>query len=351
MGGNGTQSRDLTAGSKSAWGPTVSVIIPALNEARNLPDVLRRLPADLHEVILVDGQSTDGTVDVARECLASVRVIAQNRRGKGNALACGLSAASGDIVVLLDGDGSADPAEIPGFVAALMAGAHYAKGTRFAAGGGSEDITRFRQFGNRQLNRLVDRLYGTDWTDLCYGYNAFWRTCLPLLEISETFVELSATDQPPPSAPSPLRWGDGLEIETLLNVRVHAAGLIVAEVPSFERRRLYGASNLRAVRDGLRVLRTIGSERRRLRAAQRADVRELRPWHGPWVIERAVELRGVAVPRTASNGSIAGTDVTLIVAAEPEDMRTDGELAHRIIAADFARTGQDDDARTASVST
>jgi Glycosyl transferase family 2 len=343
------QSRARLVGSPSASRPTVSVIIPALNEARNLPDVLRRIPTDVYEVILVDGQSVDGSIDVARECFPGVRVIAQNRRGKGNALACGLSAAGGDIVVLLDGDGSADPSEIPGFVAALMAGAHYAKGTRFVDGGGSEDITRFRQFGNRQLNRLVDLLYGTDWTDLCYGYNAFWRTCLPLLEIGEAYVELKATDQPPSYAPSALHWGDGFEIETLINVRVHAAGLVVAEVPSFERRRLHGASNLRAVRDGLRVLRTIASERRRLRGAQRAEVPELQPWDGPWLVENAVELRGAAVPRLAPNGSTASADITLVAVADPENVLSEGGTEHRIVAANLVSTAPDD-AGTASLS-
>ncbi|WP_235609323.1 glycosyltransferase family 2 protein, partial [Frankia casuarinae] len=153
--------------------PTVSIIVPTLNEAKNLPHVLARLPGDA-EIILVDGHSTDGTVEVARRVRPDIVVTHQNRRGKGNALACGFAQASGDIIVMLDADGSADPSEIPAFVNALEAGADFAKGSRFVANGGSADITRLRRLGNRLLNFLVNMLIGSDFTDLCYGYNAFW---------------------------------------------------------------------------------------------------------------------------------------------------------------------------------
>ena len=125
--------------------PKVSVVIPTLNEARNLPHVFSKLPPALHEVIIVDGHSVDDTVATARRLRPDVRIIKQSRSGKGNALACGFAAATGDIIAMVDADGSADPAEIPQFVEALLDGADFAKGTRFAAGGGSSDITRLRR--------------------------------------------------------------------------------------------------------------------------------------------------------------------------------------------------------------
>src|SRR5215831_6376710 len=131
--------------------PRVSVVVPALNEARNLPHVFARMPADIHELILVDGHSVDDTVGVARELWPGVRVVVQTRTGKGNALACGFATATGDVIAMIDADGSADPGEIPRFVQALVAGADFAKGTRFAPGGGSDDITRVRALGNRAL--------------------------------------------------------------------------------------------------------------------------------------------------------------------------------------------------------
>src|SRR5438477_4368808 len=84
----------------------VSVVIPAINEATNLPYVLPRIPTWVSEVLLVDGRSTDGTVEVARKLLPDIRIVTQRGRGKGDALRCGFEAAAGDIIVMLDADGS-----------------------------------------------------------------------------------------------------------------------------------------------------------------------------------------------------------------------------------------------------
>lgn len=236
----------------------VSIIIPARNEAPNLPHVLNALPPGLHEVILVDGHSTDDTIEVALRERQDVKIVQQTRRGKGNALACGFAELTGDLVVLLDADGSADPAEIPAFVAALAAGADFAKGTRFDKGGQSHDITRFRRIGNFALNRLVNLLFGTCYTDLCYGYNAFRVHFLPALELPPVEVDAAA------DLPDGMLWGDGFEIETLIHVRAARANARIVEVASTERARLHGASNLRAIPDGIRVLHTILAERRRV---------------------------------------------------------------------------------------
>jgi glycosyltransferase involved in cell wall biosynthesis len=235
--------------------------VPTFNEAKNLPSVFSRLPADLHEVIVVDGRSVDGTIDVARSLRPDVRIVLQNRRGKGNAMACGFAHATGDIVVMLDADGSADPHEIPLFVDALRAGADFAKGTRFAAGGGSSDITRVRAWGNRWLNRTANLLFGTRYTDLCYGYNAFWTHCLHALELD-----------PRPAQTRGKLWGDGFEIETIINTRMAKAGMRITEVPSYEHDRLFGTSNLNTWRDGGRVLRALLVERVNRKGRRRAHV-------------------------------------------------------------------------------
>ena len=177
----------------------------------------------------------------------------QTRKGKGNALACGFAAATGDIIAMIDADGSTDPAEIPRFVRALLDGADFAKGTRFTPGAGSTDITWLRRLGNRALIAAVNMAYGTRYSDLCYGYNAFWRRCVPVFGLTASA-----------EAADPV-WGDGFEVETLISIRVAVAGLTVTEVPSFEHPRIHGESNLRTFSDGRRVLRTIMAERRHTR--------------------------------------------------------------------------------------
>ncbi|MGH9223136.1 MAG: glycosyltransferase family 2 protein [Acidimicrobiales bacterium] len=219
--------------------PTVTVVIPAFNEERNLPHVLPRIPASTHEVIVVDGHSRDDTIAVAKDVRPDVRVVHQEGRGKGDALTCGFSHATGDIIVMLDADGSTDPTEIPRFVATLVTGADFVKGSRFITGGGSADITPLRRAGNKALSRFVNMLFRTNYSDLCYGYAAFWRGMLPSLSVDCS----------------------GFEVETLMNVRAARAGMRVAEVPSYEQSRIHGDSNLNARRDGIRVLRTILAER------------------------------------------------------------------------------------------
>jgi hypothetical protein len=246
----GTSAAVAPTGLRSRTPPRVSVVIPTFNEAKNLPHVLSAIPADVHEVIVVDGNSVDGTVEVARALRPDARIVLQNRTGKGNAMACGFVAVTGEIVVMLDADGSANPGEIPRFVAALVDGADYAKGTRFAAGGGSTDITPLRAWGNRWLNRVANVLFGTRYTDLCYGYNAFWRHCLVHLDLD-----------PGRNSAGGKLWGDGFEIETIINTRVAKARLSIAEVPSFEHPRVHGESHLNTWRDGTRVLRALLVER------------------------------------------------------------------------------------------
>jgi glycosyltransferase involved in cell wall biosynthesis len=142
--------RDVRARrSQSRPQPTVSVVVPTLNQAENLPLLFARLPDEVSEVVIVDGRSTDGTADVARSLDPDVRVLHEERPGKGNALTRGFAAARGDIIVALDADNSADPAEIARFVNALHEGADYAKGSCFVDGGGSSDITWLRWLGNR----------------------------------------------------------------------------------------------------------------------------------------------------------------------------------------------------------
>jgi glycosyltransferase involved in cell wall biosynthesis len=221
--------------------PTVSLVIPARNEARNIAWVLEQVADDVNEIILVDGDSTDVTLITARSLRPDIKVVRQTGVGKGSALRTGFLAASGDIIVMMDADGSMAPQEIRHYLHFLTNGYDFVKGSRFIGGGGSLDITLFRRLGNRFLLAVFNSLYGSDLTDLCYGFCAFHRRYLDHLELTAT----------------------GFEIEAEMTVRAIQAGLRVAEVPSLELPRRAGKSNLRAIRDGRRVLSTVLRGRRR----------------------------------------------------------------------------------------
>jgi glycosyltransferase involved in cell wall biosynthesis len=215
--------------------PTVSLVIPVRNEARNIAWVLEQIADDVDEIILVDGNSTDATLITARTYRPDITVVPQKGVGKGSALRTGFFAATGDIIVMMDADGSMAPQEIRHYLHFLTHGYDFVKGSRFIAGGGSLDITRFRRLGNRFLLAVFNTLYEGDLTDLCYGFCAFHRRYLELLSLSAT----------------------GFEIEAEMTVRAMQVGLRIAEVPSLELPRRSGKSNLNAVRDGTRVLRTV----------------------------------------------------------------------------------------------
>jgi glycosyltransferase involved in cell wall biosynthesis len=232
---------------------SISVVIPTKNEARNIAWVLARIDPIVDELIIVDGLSTDGTVEIVKAVRPDAVVILHPVPGKGEAVRAGFAAATGDLVVMLDADGSMDPAEIQGFVEQLAAGHDVVKGSRFLPGGGTTDMTWLRRLGNEVFVRLSNALTGTRHTDLCYGYMAFRRSRLQELRLTSS----------------------GFEIETELVLKSQRAGLAIVEVPSFESPRRFGTSNLNTFRDGWRVLRLIGRYRFPGRAApSEADVPE-----------------------------------------------------------------------------
>lgn len=226
--------------------PKISLVIPAKNEALNLPWVLERIPETVSEVLLIDGNSTDDTVEVTKRLRPDAIILNQRANGKGSALATGLLAATGDIIVMIDADGSMDPIEIHGLVGSLLSGADVVKSSRYVAGGGSDDISHLRNFGNQGLRLVSKILFGHDWSELAYGYAAFWKDVIPSLHLEPIIEKGNPT--------SKKEYGRGFEIETLLFTRAHKIGLKVSEVFSFEYPRIHGVSNLSTFKDGWRVL-------------------------------------------------------------------------------------------------
>jgi glycosyltransferase involved in cell wall biosynthesis len=217
----------------------ISVIIPALNEAENLPYVLPLIPEWVDEVLLVDGYSTDDTVEVARQVRPDIRIVYQQGKGKGAALRTGFYAATGDIIIHLDADGSTNPCEIPLFVGALLSGADYVKGSRFIQGAHTHDMTKVRFVGNSALVMLANVLFGTRFTDITYGYNAVWRRHAHLLAL-----EIN-------------NWSN----EIISNIRAARNQLRVVEVACIEEERIAGLAKLQTFSAGWEILKGMIRER------------------------------------------------------------------------------------------
>jgi len=220
--------------------PHATILIPTRNEADTIGEVIDRVSRHLSnppQVLVVDA-SDDATPWVAM--MSGARVIRQYGRGKGNALRQILPAIESNIVLLMDGDGSMRPEEIPTFVQAIDSGADIVKGSRFMRHGGSIDMTFPRRIGNLFFVLLVNLLWSTKYTDLCYGFIAFKKDALKRLV-------------------SHLR-SDDFEIETEIFIKARKLGLSVCEVPSVELSRKFGSSKLSTIHDGVQILKTIINE-------------------------------------------------------------------------------------------
>jgi glycosyltransferase involved in cell wall biosynthesis len=215
--------------------PTITLLIPTLNEEENLPRMMSKIPSIVSETLIVDGHSKDNTVKVAKKLCPEVRIIYQKGKGKGDALRCGIQEAKGDIVVIIDADDSMDPGEVPEFVSTLMQDYDYVKGSRFLNGGSTRDMPIYRRLADRALVILENLLYGTKFTDSSYGFKAFW---------AKSFKDIKLQT-------------NGFEIEAEIDIKAKKAGLKIAEVPCHEEKRFGGEAKLHSVRDGWRILRTI----------------------------------------------------------------------------------------------
>ena len=233
-----TRAEQLAVERLRQRGISVSVVIPALNEADGLALILPMIPPLVSELIVVDGGSTDDTVQIIRRMYPSAVRIRQRGRGKGDALKAGLAAATGDIVVTMDADGSMNPDDIIPAVGALLDGCDFVKGSRALDGAGSGDFSPLHRFGNWALTALSNFVFDAGYTDITYGFNAYWRR-----------VMLNADT-----------LSDGFEFEIQAAIRASRSGLMTAEVPCFESPRAGGASKLSPMRDGWAIARILAVE-------------------------------------------------------------------------------------------
>lgn len=201
----------------------ITALICTLNEEENIPHVLPKIPDWVDEVLVVDGHSNDSTVAVIRSLRPDARILCQPGRGKGDALKYGVEQASGHIIVTLDADGETNPEDIPRFIEPLIKGYDFAKGSRLAYRR-PRRMSCYRWLGNKVLAWTCNLLYGTSFTDICSGYNAFWKT---------KFLQLELTYHPNEV---------GCSMEQQMIVRAKKAGMKIKEVPHATQGRIAGAS-------------------------------------------------------------------------------------------------------------
>lgn len=218
--------------------PTVTVLICTLNEEEGIGDILERIPLWVDEILLVDGNSADNTVEIARSIRPRTRVLYQPGKGKGDALRCGIENATGEVVVTLDADRATDPEDMPRFIEPLLNGYDFAKGSRFLQRL-PHNKPWHRVMGNWAITITFDVLFLRGYTDLCSGYNAFWRKSV-----------------------GDIKWPqDGFENEPFINCQVAKRKLKVIEVVHLDQGRLKGEVKESSWRQGFKAIKTILRER------------------------------------------------------------------------------------------
>ncbi len=219
----------------------VAIVIPTLNEEKNIVGVLDGLKSlGFDNILVIDGRSKDCTVETATN--NGAKVILQETKGKGAAIKQVLNNnyLNADAIILMDADGSMSPAEIPTLIKALESGADIVKGSRFLKGGYTQDMSAIRRLGNKLMVTAVNLLWATKFTDLCYGFIILNKRAIQNL--------------------APVVESQNFEIETEIVIKAINQGLVVKEVPSVELSRRNGESNLHTFRDGYRIFRTIFRE-------------------------------------------------------------------------------------------
>lgn len=213
----------------------VSLIIPTKNEEGAIGRVLKEVPKKLiNEIIVIDGHSEDNTAKEAKTQLRPQKdkFILQKKEGFGSALLEAFKIAKGDVVVIMDGDGSQNPKDIPAFLKKIKEGYTYVMGSRYGRGGRSDDDTLIRFIGNRALTFLTNLIHNTKVSDSLYLFVAITSRDLKKLHLSSS----------------------GIEICVEIPIKAHKAGLKFTEIPVVERVRFAGESKVNAFFTGLKIL-------------------------------------------------------------------------------------------------
>jgi glycosyltransferase involved in cell wall biosynthesis len=217
--------------------PTTTLLLPTLNEIEAVRVVVPQIDRTwVDEILVVDGGSTDGTVEFLRGL--GLTVCSQEKRGYGHAMAYGLRRATGDVVVEFTPDGNSVPADIPRIVAKINEGYDLVIGSRYLEGARSDDDDWLTALGNRLFTTAVNVLFGARYTDVLVGFRAYRR---------ERALELGL-DAP------------GLSWPCQSSIRFARAGLRVTEIPANEPERIGGERKMRPFRTGWEIVKLIARD-------------------------------------------------------------------------------------------
>lgn len=207
----------------------VAVVILARNESRSIADAVTGARPYAHEVVVMDGRSTDGTVEIARA--AGATVYQDPGLGKGSAIRLSFELVDADIVVMMDADGSHDPADIPSLVLPIVNGeTHLCVGSRFS--GGSDELSvsvgqLIRTIGNISMNIAINSRWKVELTDTLNGFRAVRRDAVRGVGLTEN--------------------RHTIEQEMVMKMLRH--GYRVSNVPAHEYPRRFGESHINIFRE------------------------------------------------------------------------------------------------------
>ncbi len=209
------------------------IIIPTLNEEKNIGSTIDEFRQEgFEKIFVIDGRSTDKTVEIAKS--KGARVEIQTGKGKGQAVAEAFRLVDEEIVILVDGDGTYSARDAGKLLEPIAKGiADHVVGNRFASYEKGA-FTKLNLLGNKLLNFVFRVTYGVELYDILSGYRALTRDLYKSVELRKR----------------------GFEVETELTVETIAKGFRIMEVPISYRRR-GGVTKLSPLRDGARIASTI----------------------------------------------------------------------------------------------
>lgn len=215
----------------------VSLIVLTLNELEGFKKIMPRVKKSwVSEILIVDGGSTDGTVEFAKK--KGYQVISQKNRGRGDAFRTGLEDSLGDVIVYFSPDGNEEPEDIPKLILKMQKGFDMVIASRFGPKSKSFDAGPVRRFGNNFFTGLINLLFGLRLTDAVNGFRAIKRHAMEAIKTDAVHFE----------------------IEIQMTMRCARKGYKIGEIPTVENRRIFGEGKLSTLVDGSRYLKTILGE-------------------------------------------------------------------------------------------